>query len=385
MPAFSYDMTARKNIEANQKGQFSEAQREAIATESRSYLKPILWVIGGALALLFVVVLILARGNLAVLITSIRTSEDAFGLAFICLAMLLAFGAIIGSGFIRTRTQSRDLAEVNILSAEGEVTWKNNRYVAITVDKRRLKAPLDDWNINELDLLPGRYRFYYLGRVRWILSAEKLSGELSDLLPALEWAFRFIPEDLEANRRGELTERQAKILRRDVILGLYDDPFSQFSTIWAVMGLGVLVLIAFIASWSILTWSFLALIYLLFIAGWRLLWLRNPRRPLSADLAEKRIEQVDGLKRTTTTKNVLDSKTGRRREVTKNWVYAPKIKQYFKPGRRGAGFRALVKRSGVDYRAYYTPHSKDLVSLEPILVQQSKDANDDDESMTMDE
>jgi hypothetical protein len=376
MPAFTYNITSRENIEANQNGQFSKEQREAIAEEAHSYLKPILWVIGGALALLFTIALIIARGNLARLILSIRAAVNVVSCSVVIFGILIMV-VWIGSASLRTRAQARDLAEANILSAEGEVIWRNNEYVALTVDKRRLKTPLDDWNLFALDLLPGRYRFHYLGRVGWILSAEKLSGELTNLLPPLEWAFRFTPEDLEANRRGELTERQVKMIRRDVILGLYDDPFSQFSTIWAVMGLGGLVLIAFITYWSILFMSLLTAIYLLSIAGWRLLWLRN--RPLSADMAGKRVEQVEGLRRVTSTQTVRDPKTGRRREVSKNWLHAPKIKRYFKPGRRGTGFKALVMQSGIDYRVYYTPHSGDLVSLEPIQTQQSQDDKADNE------
>ena len=373
MPAFTYDIIARENIEANQNGQFSKVQREAIAEEARSYLKPILWVIGSGMALLFAAVLISARGNLAGLILSAREAVNAFSCSAVIFGILLMV-VWIGSAAVRTRAKVRDLAENNILTAEGEVIWRNNGYVALTVDKRRLKAPLDDWNLFELDLLPGRYLFHYLGRVGWILSAEKLSGGLTDLLPPLEWAFRFTPEDLETNRRGELTERQVKMIRRDVILGLYNDPFSQFSTIWAVMGLGGLALIAFITYWSILIMSLLTVIYLLCIVGWRLLWLRN--RPLSADLAGKSVEQVEGLRRVTTTHIVRDPKTGRRREVKKNWLYAPKIKHFFKPGRRGTGFKAVVIQSGIDYRIYYTPHSKDLVSLEPIQIHQRQEAKD---------
>ncbi len=379
MPAFTYSMTARKNLEANQKGQLSDKQREAITTESRSYLKPILWVIGGAGVLMFGIALILTRGNLVGLISAIAAAADASAYALVCLGLLLAFGLMIGLGYFRTRTQARDLAENNIVSAEGAVTWRNRRYIAITDDKRRLKAPLDDWNLNELDLLPGRYRFYYLGRVRWILSAQRLSGELSDLLPPLSWAFGFTQEDLDANRRGELTERQARTLRSDVILGLNNDPFSQFSTIWTVLGLGTLSFIAYVASWSFLTWVILTLLYLLLMLGWRVRRSRSPRQPLSIDLQEKRVEQVDGLKRIIRNQVVRDSKTGRRREVRIRFLYAPKINQHFRPGRRGAGYTALVKTSAIDYRVYYTPRTRFLVALEPISTAQAKNAGDEED------
>ncbi|HET9958215.1 MAG TPA: hypothetical protein VFQ61_27160 [Polyangiaceae bacterium] len=70
-----------------------------------------------------------------------------------------------------------------------------------------------------LVLYPGRYNFYYLPRSKLVLSAEELEPKdvmLQRHRDELLGALQLTHEDLEANRRGQLTRRQADSWRTDV-------------------------------------------------------------------------------------------------------------------------------------------------------------------------
>ncbi len=99
----------------------------------------------------------------------------------------------------------REIAANEIVYAEGRVVWADDLYTAIA-GRKRLK-PI----YNKLNLPPGAYRFFYLRGGRWLLSAEKLTGEVqstpSSLFLTLSQANRFSQVDLEQNRAGRLIFR----------------------------------------------------------------------------------------------------------------------------------------------------------------------------------
>jgi len=244
--------------------------------------------------------------------------------------------------------------------------WGNSRYIAVTDDGRTLKTLFDD-----LHILPGKYHFYFLGRGGWILSAEKLSGDIRDLLPALEEAFDFTPDELEANRRGELTDRQARRLRSEMTSGLIKDLLDVFAK-FGIIGLGILGVIALFFNLRFLTWALVSLLYLAIIMGLKARRSRASYRPLLADLADKHVESAEGVKQDSRDVDIQDEQTGKRKTVTFNYLIVTKINQRFSIGRKGRS--ALVRTGGIDYRVYYTPHSRSLASLEPIQGTQAKDA-----------
>jgi hypothetical protein len=54
-----------------------------------------------------------------------------------------------------------------VTAGDGEVTWDGSNYAA-TTGGRKLQA------YGNMNLAPGAYRFYYLARTGWLLSAEKI-------------------------------------------------------------------------------------------------------------------------------------------------------------------------------------------------------------------
>ena len=124
MAASSYRITSKKNLTANKQGQFSDEQREALSKEKRSYLKPVLLVIAGGVAIIALVTFIKARGNLVVFFGALA----AIGLFILVVLGIIGtpFLLIILAGRRKTRGIARDLAQNNIKSAEGEVVWKKS-------------------------------------------------------------------------------------------------------------------------------------------------------------------------------------------------------------------------------------------------------------------
>jgi hypothetical protein len=116
--------------------------------------------------------------------------------------------------YLRWHWLERNLAHESIAHGEGTVYWKRRRYVLVLADGRKLDP------IYSPDLLPGRYRFYYLPRYHWLLAAEPLeetsqADDLERLNLRLAQANRFQPGTLAANRAGQLSSSQkARIMGR---------------------------------------------------------------------------------------------------------------------------------------------------------------------------
>jgi hypothetical protein len=59
----------------------------------------------------------------------------------------------------------------SVTAGDGEVTWDGFNYAA-TIEGRKLQA------YGNMNLAPGAYRFYYLARTGWLLSAEKIEEKV---------------------------------------------------------------------------------------------------------------------------------------------------------------------------------------------------------------
>lgn len=226
-----------------------------------------------------------------------------------------------------------------IAQTTGEVVQQGQGYVA-QIPGARLRTV-----INKVDLLPGRYHFYYLPRSRYLLSAEPLTVDIpvaqAVLRQNLGRHFAFSEDDLVRNRQGQLSERQ------------------QWRLGWQAVGYGVLsliflglLLLGFIASTSRdadpLPWQ-MACVTLLLLGS--LVWSGREAVIRLADMAGAKNKVAVGPVQ------VLTRSRGRATAV----YY---VVQGIELEVGVHAYAALVE--GLSYRVYYTPHSKKIVSLEPV-------------------
>lgn len=117
--------------------------------------------------------------------------------------------------------QRQEIQRGPVVWADGEVVAQGGRFEVLIADGR-LKSPT-----YKIALIPGRYRFYFLPRSKFLLSAESLepvqitvgedaaaiiahplTPDPTNALDTLRQTFRFNENDLARNREGRLTGRQ---------------------------------------------------------------------------------------------------------------------------------------------------------------------------------
>jgi len=367
----AYKLTSRTNIAANKKGEFSPSQQRVLQEEGRSYLKLILATVFFAILLLGVIFFFVFGGDFRLL------HETAFLRLMALLAIVLAIPAVFLSlkGFFYTHRIAKDFAETNIVAVPGEVTWKRglfrSDYIARTEEGRPLKVLLDE----PLSLSPGTYTFYFLGRGKWLLSAEKISAELSDFLPALKDVFHFTQEDLAANREKRMTQRQARQLQFRMVKAMAREGWFVTITYGALgaMGLGLAAIIFHLHFW---VWVLLSLIFVAEMWWIKLRRYMNSTSPWQKDWTEKRVRCGKNLEREV--KKVTHTHWDRQREkvvkTTRTFyrLKLPAARKVYPSNRRQ--FNALMKIRNVAYTAYYAPHSRELLSVEAVPVSRKSDA-----------
>lgn len=142
-----------------------------------------------------------------------------------------AFLTTVMSGWQAWRSlrHRQEIKNGPVVWADGEVVASGGRFEAL-LPRGRLKSPAF-----KIALIPGPYRFYYLPRSQFLLSAESLApvevtiGEgaaatlshpltpdPSSALPTLMQTFRFNLDDLTQNQAGRLSIRQ----RLRLLLGM---------------------------------------------------------------------------------------------------------------------------------------------------------------------
>ena len=166
-------------VAANRQGKLTEEQRKEIAASAN----PRIWVIGGVITLVLMVVSLLCFSTM-----------DAGGVAGVLapiFGLVLLF--VLWRG-IRLWLLRKRLLSGAIQTAQGRATF----HPATLVDPGKYVAETDDGKklYNNglaglgVALLPGRYTFFYLQAQSWILSAEAISS----------------PEELLANHQQDLYE-----------------------------------------------------------------------------------------------------------------------------------------------------------------------------------
>ena len=316
------DLMDAVDLAANQRGQLTEKQRR----EARQRYMSISWfgslvaillmILGATLALAFNIALEGASPYLV-------WGATIFVLALSYLPSMLYLFRFVW----RRRQTSLDLAAGEISQADGAVNWRSFRHVyAIEFPGH------PSWDAAPVSRLPpGPYRFYYLPRSRFVISAQPIakSAEATELRQVLRKVLRYGDRELELYRAGKLTVTQRA---------------------WrGVLAVGASLLIIFDALRIInrlsvpnVTWLSLAIeiaFPILLILG---IW-----KP-ALDFLYGRVSLAEGLATRTTTGDgrTFHLQVGETNLQVSMWVY-----QAIVPGRK--------------YRAYFTHFDRQLLALDP--------------------
>ena len=241
-----------------------------------------------------------------------------------------------------------DLRSSLIRQAAGELTFDQGSYRAVA-GGGSLSLPASS---NAGGLLPGiRYDFYYLEESRLVLSAEPFGtgspgAVVKALAPILAAANSFVDADLQANRNGELSPSQRNRLLRKALSGAIPVFFG------VLFGLA-LILPSLIAgnlpeNFASLAVPLAMMAYFLVSGG------RSIYRNLS-DAFSGALETVQGV----AAKSSEQRSSGRSRRR----VYLYNIGNLNFEVPQGA-YQALI--DGLEYRAYYVPRTRQLLSIEPL-------------------
>lgn len=297
----------------------------------------------------------------------LSSTEHLFGRTFTLPSLHLIAALIIGGWAVVFLTRiavvverirdSNELKPGHVASADGTIAWDRHAYVALLPGRRK---PLQPWDGNGIEgCFPGPCRLWYLRRGGWLLALQPLgiagaagpAGERTAIIAALANANGFLPDALEANRAGRLSERQAHGLAR-----------AQKSRAFWQLAIGIGLIAAAPAFW------FYGDYYLSLLCGVAGLityvqsLLRPARSALDADLAEGRVLAVDGAARKAhrRTFSLAGSIAGGDGAADSHW--------YEIAGQRfpvsATAYHALVE--GVPYRFYYLRRSRTLVNIEPL-------------------
>ena len=250
--------------------------------------------------------------------------------------LILVFGVflnfVVGDWFLFF--PGDDFADGVVESAVGKVEWIGKRYQMRTDNRllRSLRFRLPP---------PGEYRFYYLPYTGLVVMAEESrNARVEDSSSALFWALAsandFSAEDLSQNQKGLLSRHQENRLIR----------FIAFYGLVLLGGVALLLSLRFqILRALSTTTSILVLIVgvvLLVRFGWDMV-------KILTDLWNGRVSDVEGL---------VVRESHRSRYHT-SYYY---VVESFKFEVSEAAYNALIE--GVQYRIWYAPHSKRLVSIE---------------------
>ncbi len=323
-------------VAANRNGELTPSQRAALNLQlaQESLIASGFMVLGGGL-LLFGTSLVLTLPPGQAGLTWVWALGFLIGVAVLGLPGLVQ-GTRRWTEFFAAR---REIADSEIVYAEGRVVWADDLYTAYA-GRKRLK-PI----YNKLNLPPGLYRFFYLRGGHWLLSAEKMAGEAqsaqSSLFLTLSQANRFSPTDLEQNRAGRLSFHQIPRLIRPLWIRV---AIALPLGLWAALILATvslskifsdpltLVIVAIGSVWAMnALWHVLAVI---------------------VDVIRRQVVSAEG--------------PGQRLRVypTRGVTY-----YYYQIGTKRltisrSAYNALIV--GAPYRVYYAPFSRTLLSIEPL-------------------
>ena len=291
--------------------------------------------------------------------------------AFMMPLYLLIFGggaflttAMFGWQVWRSVRHRQEIKNGPVVWADGEVVASGGRFEAL-IPRGRLKSPA-----YKIALIPGPYRFYYLPRSRFLLSAESLApvevtmGEgaaaviahpltpdPSSALPTLMQTFHFNLDDLAQNQAGRLSIRQR--FRLLLNMAFYGAIFVVVSFIAGLFVVGRQLnwfpTEATGAELPLLTqlWQFVCLgSLILFAFAWPL-WNMGTRL---IDFGLGQVHVVSGPIR-------YDVRSSGRSSTS---YYIVQGKEFqVSP----SAYYSFIE--GLNYHVYYTPRAKEITSLEP--------------------
>lgn len=334
-----------QDLSANRLGEITEAQNQRLNFALG-------WGQSCSLLILLPMMLIMVAGFTFAFLVS-----GGLGVALIPLLMmvgvtLLVFIILIPGIwrlFSNAAKLKRDRENRAIRQAQGQVSFDKNGYVFKTAD-RNLTLPSDE---NTGGLLPGAtYRVFYLEESGFLLSAEEIfppspAQARAALTEILAQANGFTLDDLAANRSGEVTPSQrtkplAGVLMGSLI-GLMALAFAGLFFFQVFPNVEVGEALPAIAIPALVLGIF-ALVGGSMVVGGLL------------DMSVSSIEQAQGAGR-------KEKRTGGGRNRSTRYYYIIGDKS-FQVTRRA--YAALI--DGLDYRLYYLPRTKKLVSIEPVDV-----------------
>jgi len=224
-----------------------------------------------------------------------------------------------------------------ICQAEGTILWSGKKYVASFPGN---KVPLQPWNDCEIDVaIPGRHEFFYLPfeKTNWLLSIKRYpadSESLLNLYRALADTNGFYGESLESNRRGLLSQTQIQKANS----GINTD--TAEGRVEMIEGTAEKILEKRFSAPKIKE------------------MMGNAAFDVAADIA------FDAVFGANTDNTDSPSDDDNRKETIMAYNYAYEI-QNMRFNVSEGGYNALIE--GVRYRAYYLPHSRTLVNIEPLM------------------
>jgi hypothetical protein len=225
-----------------------------------------------------------------------------------------------------------------IRQAEGTILWSGKKYVTSFPGN---KIPLQSWNNCEIDVvIPGRHKFFYLPfeKTNWLLSIRRYPADneaLLDLFGSLAHTNGFHAEALESNRRGLLSQNQLRGSNTGISTDIAEGRVEMIEG----------------TAQKILEKKFSAP------------KLKGMMADAAFDLAAGFV--FDAVLGTNTDESNSSSDDDDKQEDTMlAYNYAYEIQNMrFSVSERS--YDALIE--GVQYRAYYLPHSKALVNIEPLF------------------
>jgi len=241
----------------------------------------------------------------------------------------------------------REIEAGRVAAADGQVIASPKGYIAQTE-----AGPLHSLS-TKIDLIPGPYRFYYLPQSRLLVAAEKLHAPVQTpmavvgyeaIVQALGQAFTFNDEELVLNRGRKLSPRQRQRLLRDAGLYAAATLLTFFVGMMMLAGTGTTQNTTTTVPWQAVVFSLL-LAALAFYLG-RQAWLHG------LDARNGMATQIEG-------RVTLRVSGGPRRSTT--IYYLIRDQEFSVPVK---AYAALVE--GLNYRLYFTPQAKKVLSLEPL-------------------
>lgn len=335
-----------QDLAANLMGEISEAQ-------NRRLNLALGWGQGCSLLIFFPVMLMILAGFTFVFLVSGGVSVALLPLIVVAGITFLVFINLVPGVwqvFSNTAKLKRDYENRAIRQAQGQLAFDKNGYVFKTADRNLLLPSAE----NTGGLLPGAtYRVFYLEESGFLLSAEEVfpvspAQARAALTEILAQANGFTLEDLAANRNGEVTSSQRMKPLAGVLIGMLIGLaalafgsllfFQVFPNVEAGEALTVMVVPALVLGVFVL------------IGGWMVVG-------GLLDMSVSSLEQAQGPGR-------KEKRTSRGKNRSTYYYYVIGGKS-FRVTRRA--YTALM--DGLDYRIYYLPRTKKLVSIEPLDIQ----------------